>query len=344
MKSLVFIGTILFSLLSWAGTGTSIGNGGVGITHNGKLYVLDLFEHGVHDKPVFGDEALVHWVPDEVETLFSGLNLSKSTQDQYAKKISDVMRRDYAFGRIIMDANLQLDWRLVDSELDRLSDDQSVLAPAGLVQIAVRQKYIVFICREKWEQLDDANKVALLLHETIYALTANQSAIDTRQVTGFLFTEFFVKSATGYSTNILNEITSLPISKNKALNTYESTVFKKGSHQFAMQINWGAVVKHNSRFRILDLPSPDQYCLNPNHPTEVTLSMKSTGNKFSWIESTGVNGQRSSYLSVTHSEEPWDGIDQTYSLSKDPKTCYGHFIQMIEHFTSLLDSQYVTYP
>jgi hypothetical protein len=344
MKSLLIIGALLISSLSWAGSGTSIGNGGVGITANGKLYVLDLFEHSVHDKPVFGYNPLVHWVPDEVETLFLSLSLSKSVQDLFSQKISDIMRKDYAFGRIIMDATLQLDWRLVDSELVRLNDDHSVLEPSGLVQIAVRQKSVVFISLEKWRQLDDANKVALLLHETIYALTSNQSAIDTREVTGFLFTEFFVKSATGFSRQILKGIASLPISKNKPLNKYEEIVFKKGSHQFAMQISWGGVVKYQDSFTIIGLPSADDFCRNPDHPLEVTLSMKAAVYDFSWVDRTMESGQTSSYLSVASTEEAWDGINQTYSLNKDPKTCYGNFMNMTQHFKTLLDSQYVTYP
>jgi hypothetical protein len=224
MKTVLFTCALLVGTLSWAaGSGTSIGNGGVGIMENGKLYMLDLFEYSVHDRPAFGTQPVVHWLPKKIEELFPGVNLSRNLQNLFAQKISDVMRKDYYFGLMMMVAVENLDWRLVNSGLVRLDDDHAVMNPNNLVQIAVRQKYVVFIDRDKWQILDDENKVALLIHEVLYAMTDNQNAIDARNVTGTFFTQQFL--ASGYRQHLLNSVKSLDLNRDPL--AYENALFSK---------------------------------------------------------------------------------------------------------------------
>jgi hypothetical protein len=135
------------------------------------------------------------------------------------------MRIDYNLGHRILLSMAWLDWRMVETSLLRLNDDQAVLNPKNLVQVAIRQKLVVFIDQNLWSQLDDSNKVALLIHEALYAMAAPragmQNAPDTRAMTGLLFTRPFVDF--GFKTSFTNS------SFEFGGQAYEQTLFKKGS-------------------------------------------------------------------------------------------------------------------
>jgi hypothetical protein len=349
MKTILFTCALLVGTLSWAaGSGTSIGNGGVGIMENGKLYMLDLFEYSVHDRPVFGIEPVVHWLPKKIEQLFPGLNLSRNVQDRFAQKLSDVMRKDYYFGQTMMVAIENLDWRLVNSGLVRLNDDQAAMNPNNLVQIAIRQKFVVFIDRDKWQMLNDDNKVALLIHEVLYVLTENQNAIDARNVTGALFTQQFLTS--GYSRNLLNAVKSLAL--NSYPMKYEDALFpRKGDVSLPIyQVSYYFEIKRVDSKPLLKFVSSKEYCIQKAKERAVNITAP-IGIELSSVFFTAALREVDNYTLVRAPSYRIDVSGQRgtvfawkYPIGKAGKTCESDYLRAMQEIQNNLERDFAYYP
>ncbi|MGZ3775940.1 MAG: hypothetical protein ACXVCN_19655 [Bdellovibrio sp.] len=203
MKTIIMSILLLINISAFAGP-RIVGNGGVGIVIDNKVYMLDLYERGVHQNAYYNDTITSRsWVEDKLRRAFQLTNLSDVPLKKAAKKISEVLAQNYFAGSMVVKAIEALDWRLIDSELVTLEDTESPIA-GNLVQIAVRQKNIVFINKNLWDKMDADNKLALIIHEAFYfwsqtdTLYTNegrryekQSAPETRSITGLLFSPRF---------------------------------------------------------------------------------------------------------------------------------------------------------
>lgn len=146
-----------------------VGNAGDGLEFDGKIVVYDLFSFGVHKNPYFGVEK---------DPLFPSLPSYKEMGFEYPKnllqqKLTDLNSIAPGMGDYVLMAIKGYTWVLQDFPLTPIKrTDDPVILPAGsrLIQIANRLGMNIRIHKETWGRLDDANKVALIVHEAIFSL------------------------------------------------------------------------------------------------------------------------------------------------------------------------------
>jgi small nuclear ribonucleoprotein (snRNP)-like protein len=169
---------LLTSLAGFAGEGDRGGNGGDGIYIDDKLYLLDFVEAGIEESPLIIDVAPTLHTKMRVDMLFPQIGMPR---DLIARKITELRNGTFPFfGALLLDVMELYQWRLVNSKLIDIKDENTVLQYENLEQLAVRKNSSIMIDRSLWEKLDDANKVGLIFHEAIYAL------IKPRMVGGIL--------------------------------------------------------------------------------------------------------------------------------------------------------------
>jgi hypothetical protein len=203
MKSLLMGLLLLVSSQSFAGP-RIVGNGGVGVESNGHLYMLDLYERGIQEKAYYApDGKTFAWVESELAQAFSLTDLQQIPMQKLVRKVNEVIQKKYYQGIALHESLKRLDWRIVKEDLVRLDDVKTPMDGLPLRQIAVRQENVVFINLSSWNQLDEDNKVALLIHEAFYFLAEplkfqngtetyyEQSAAQTRSITGLIFAKRF---------------------------------------------------------------------------------------------------------------------------------------------------------
>lgn len=207
--------TALSSLPVWAG-GYVIGNGGQGIEKNGVLTLRDLVEAGVEHNVFIGK--------DEDPLIMSRMGGLPIPQDQLpvskdllARKLSDLNSLYPNLGLFVLDAIKSYSWIAINTSLDFTPDPEHFLAtkPQDLIQIANRLDSTIRVDRSKWLEMDQGNRVALVIHEALYSLlkeTCNsenicsQQARAARAITGRLFSESMF---TGKSQDEIHRIVAL---------------------------------------------------------------------------------------------------------------------------------------
>lgn len=207
MKNLLLVSLVLSSLtFGTAFAGNEKGNGGDGLWLDGKLYSLDLVEAGVEMNPYFDSTVPMNQMI--LDRLTKKLDSKIYPVNLLAAKLSEISSVHSKLGIIILKSIEMYQWRLVNSTLMDVQDEDSILAypKADLVQLATRNLTTVSIDRSLWAKLDDANKVALVIHEMMYALDMpvhelnpykygeylnywSQSSPSARQLTGYFFTQ-----------------------------------------------------------------------------------------------------------------------------------------------------------
>lgn len=169
-KNLYLFALLLCSSLAGAASSdTTVGNGGDLVTEDGgyHFFLLDLYETGVHTNPYFDQNQ-----PTDAEILSRVQNafpLDSTVHESLARKISEVAAFDKMLGFGLLKALEMLNWKQVDYPLVNVPDEGTVYR-GQLYQGAIRQGMSVFFRAEHWGKLDDSNRVALLMHELIYAL------------------------------------------------------------------------------------------------------------------------------------------------------------------------------
>lgn len=189
MKRAIFLlaAALLCPALAGAAGGTVVGNGGGGIIDHGKLYVLDLFEAGTAKTPHF-EGASQH------ELVFSQWDTEVDYDHRLlARKIDELNDRFSGLGDMIVTA-LKF-FRLTFAERSLALTCDGPCLP-GQVQLAIRRYRTVYLDRELWKKLDDAQKIALLIHEGVYsyakihcnrAKVCRQVSRSVRPIVGLLF-------------------------------------------------------------------------------------------------------------------------------------------------------------
>lgn len=170
MKHLLSLLTVLFPTLLYAGGGTLVGNGGEGILQDGRLYVRDLIEYGVHESPWVGSEVNAD-LRREIHS-WRDLRLNYAQKEILARKLTDANRLFPRFGTYIADAIQFFSWRFLDVRLG-LFPEQFTLIPYPVDkrrQIASRYLHSIVVDNKEFDRLDDVHKVALFVHEAVYAM------------------------------------------------------------------------------------------------------------------------------------------------------------------------------
>jgi hypothetical protein len=227
MKNL-FLTSLVFSTLllgTSAFAGNEKGNGGDGLWLDGKLYSLDLVEAGVEVNPYFDNTIPMNEVI--LDRLTKKLDSKVYPVKLLAAKLSEISSVHTKLAIIILKSIEMYQWRLVNSSLMDVQDENSILAypSADLVQLATRKLTTISIDRSLWAKLDDANKVALVIHEMMYALDVpvhelnpyktgeylnywSQSSPSARQLTGYFFTQDLITQGAQGLKNLDNKFLS----------------------------------------------------------------------------------------------------------------------------------------
>ncbi|MFN8791599.1 MAG: hypothetical protein ACK5Y2_09120 [Bdellovibrionales bacterium] len=216
--------TLFFLVLTSGafGLGHSVGNGGDGIVLDGRVYLYDLVEHGLHKNP--------YWAPgntvtqDLQELVDVNLErLSPAVRKLVALKISEVAKVDAVFAALLKLALKTFQWHLIeDFSLVEINDEDGsdVMIPRDrFKQVAVRSLGSIKIDQSLIENMDSENQAALVLHELIYGVlpirwtkielpasksievgqpsrfidVAYQSSQLARQITAYVFTPSFAR-------------------------------------------------------------------------------------------------------------------------------------------------------
>jgi hypothetical protein len=179
-----------------AASGYVIGNGGDGVFVKGRLVLRDLDESGVTE-PYFGD-----LIDPDIEARMSALPIDPSTLpfswQLLARKLTDLNRLSPDLGQFVLEAIRSYAWIALPASLALVPDPEYLLdASIPPVQIANRLDTTIRIASGAWRQLDDANRIALIIHEAVYSLlrpicertsnTCFQSAHTARDLTGRFF-------------------------------------------------------------------------------------------------------------------------------------------------------------
>lgn len=190
------------------------GNGGNAVLVDGKLYLLDLVEAGVQKNPYIQNINDFRSCQDNECTV----RKFNSSEGRFLARAYSYFREkkfDFETTRLLTEKLLSLNtlvrdelllaivlyqWRLTDLPLEEVKGIKSPLdlSQTTVYQLAYRRDNAILINRALWEQLDPANRVALIIHEVVYAMlrpmpngdgTFTQESWDARLITGDLFTE-----------------------------------------------------------------------------------------------------------------------------------------------------------
>jgi hypothetical protein len=192
MKLKTFLAPLTLAALITAPSfaGERGGNGGDGIEIDGKLYVLDLVEAGVEIgnlNPHHSDDL------EGLEKLRVRLanRIPRSASEALALKLQRLQSASPVFAEVLLQAIELYNWRLVNSALVNIKDENTLLDYENLVQLAIRRNANILIDRTQWERLDAYNQSALILHEVIYALVkpieGKQDSVAAREIVGHLY-------------------------------------------------------------------------------------------------------------------------------------------------------------
>jgi len=150
--------------------GPGSGNGGKGVVIKGRLYLLDLVEAGIEKSPFFDETVQVPpYVRARVAQVFA--TLDDFPVDLVARKLAEIMSRNYAMGLLMLKTMELYRWRFVDIDLAPVHDQREgvKVQEGGYIQLAKRLSVSIIINRSAWKKMDTANRVALIFHESNYA-------------------------------------------------------------------------------------------------------------------------------------------------------------------------------
>ena len=190
-KSIKYITFFLLLGIPLAHAGKEVGNGGDGIYYKGKLTLLDFVEHGIEDPSINSPTIL----PAISEYPFRKTIPVGIPKDLLYRKISEIYEANlqalaYGYLRVLDLYEIKfVDYPLANSE------DENTAVRGELHQLALRLGSSILIQRELWNQLDDKNKIGLLIHELTFALIRPvknstgmiQRSEKVREICAFLF-------------------------------------------------------------------------------------------------------------------------------------------------------------
>jgi hypothetical protein len=189
--------TCQFSLNAWA---WREGNGGDAVKSEQGLYLLDLVEAGSeHDVETL----------EPVANAFFKAELNRLQNQVFetlpkaylASKLSQIHKKNKVLAIAMMSSLKELSWKWVQFVLPDIQDEGSTLSiPRDqLLQAAFRVNQTVQIHKGTWDQLDERNQAALLLHEVLFALMEpertstgmDMNSPRVRTLVGFIFSKEF---------------------------------------------------------------------------------------------------------------------------------------------------------
>ncbi|MFS4460850.1 hypothetical protein [Bdellovibrio sp. HCB2-146] len=189
MMSLIL--TMTTSIALARGGVTDLGNGGAGVLVNGRPVVLDLYEMGLEEGAI--DQSIK---PDaDMIAAVLGLDLLNSSEKGLlAIKLTEVSRLNARVGTLLAMGLSRYIWQVVQADLNVIPEKTPL--DVETVQLANRLGSVVRIQKGLWDKMSSSNKVALLIHEVVYAYAPlriageslyRQDSIPVRELVGLLF-------------------------------------------------------------------------------------------------------------------------------------------------------------
>lgn len=207
----------LFSLSAHASY-LFIGNGGEGtLGQRGQIVLRDLYEEGCAEDPYIGAD----FSPLTETRLRNSPNLRLDYDSRLlARKINDLDLLSKNLGRVVLETILFYNWDYTGNI--RMSPDSAANADLfPRFPLAYRLQKKISVDREKWQRMDDVQRVALIIHEAIYSLLPvkeyrqvpfnNQSANLARHLTGRLFLGPAAEPKENLTADILNILAIPPL-------------------------------------------------------------------------------------------------------------------------------------
>lgn len=196
MKLFIFSVILLSSSLSFAGP-VVIGNGGNAIKIENKFYLLDLAEQGIAQEPNF---------KANYNQFFHNYFLTRAmnypnrflgtTLDLFSQKLAELAELDPVYAEALITAFENTRWMFVNYRLNDIPVDSIIAGP--YYQVAARTNDVILFDNIYWDNMDEKNRVALIIHELNYILIQPQTVVETaalksafksRLQTGYLFTQ-----------------------------------------------------------------------------------------------------------------------------------------------------------
>lgn len=158
---------ICFILLFTAHSQASgfVGNGGVGVLREGKVFLLDLEEKNLSED---------YDVPRETARWVEQLDLDVFEQEiglpprSLQAALSKIETHYPGMGRALAEVILFFEWQIVDHALKTTPD--SLSKKENLVPVAHRSGLFVMIHRGSWELMPMTHRIALLIHEAAFPM------------------------------------------------------------------------------------------------------------------------------------------------------------------------------
>lgn len=179
-------GITSFTPSSWAEV--FVGNAGDIIRTSKGTFLLDLYEAGIHENPFFGSSIDPN-LPSPPRR--SQLRLDFSN-DLLNRKLTDMNTLAPGLGDYALAAIKMYDWIFETDSAQRT-------APAGkltVTRIAERSGGTIRINEALWRELDEKNRIALVIHEAVSSLLradlspiGKQSQRDVTEIIGWIFSE-----------------------------------------------------------------------------------------------------------------------------------------------------------
>ncbi len=202
----------------YASNGIFIGNGGDGMEIGGRLIMKDLFLANAHRNPYFGDkiDPQLPDLPGEATMEFD------YPRELLARKLTDLNQVLPGFGDYVLASIKVYHWMLQDFPLSKIEDHEEIIVyPSSVhqVQIANRFQASIRIDQKAYQRLDDANRVALIIHEAVYSLVrplpagdgrSYQSSYVARDLVGLFFRAEFFKSPERHVLNRVSLSLNIP--------------------------------------------------------------------------------------------------------------------------------------
>lgn len=186
-----------------------VGNGGHGVVHGGKVYLVDLVEAGVETAAQVGDREPQHPF-NFAGQLKEGSLVNNDDAGKplfpYAEvgaKLAQIDHHDRVLAMALLETMRMYQWNMVDRDLSKLPLRGGILNLAeGSVQlIANRRGRSIYLSLPLFRLMDPAHRAATILHEALYALIKpvriekekaaqlTQNAPRVREIVGYLFSQ-----------------------------------------------------------------------------------------------------------------------------------------------------------
>lgn len=217
MRTLLLIFMLCFFYIASASTG---GHGGDGwLDSNGKPYLYDLREGGLHLNPYFDRKLEVNKVfLNRVNLAIPFLSKSESGRELsaslLARKLTEIKSVYPALANALL-AGIELySWRETTSIIDIKDEDPIIDIPKEKqIQLAGRRGKEIFVDSNLWKKLDPENSAALIIHEIVYAWIKPSKRNDhfeqrsdyARSVVRYLFSrDFSIRGRSAFNIYVKN--------------------------------------------------------------------------------------------------------------------------------------------